>query len=552
MIQDPNAPLLSELRWFVAQRWYAGVVVILGTLMSQIWIDWSGQRSGVLAVGISILAYNSIFWEIFRRAPRWIEGPIVQRLLAWAQIALDLACLAMLSIYTGGILSPLLGFFVLHMIFASILLQSSRYMPYAAWALALALLGVSLLSSGQWPASSTERLIAAGWAGTLLMTIYFTTHITMNVNASHEQTRAVLDAAADGVLIVDDSGNIKLANPAALDMFGYTSAQLINQRVDRVLAIADPEDFSRSPWSIHSNGDTATPSDHQLTTTAARSDGSSFPIELSMSEMKLGSKQAYTIVVRDISDRQRVEEELRLLNEELKAHQMQLIQHEKMVAVGRMAAGVAHEIANPLANMDGLIQLVERNPDRMKADTPEQIREQIARITQIVHQLKDFAHPIDTNRTAVSVDELIQSTIAMIRFDHRHRNVAVEKDLANPCCHISVHPQSIQQVLVNLMVNALDAEREDEKVRVSISSQCIQDARCMISIRDNGTGIPQDHLNRIFEPFFTTKPIGQGTGLGLSISYNLVQRDGGEIEVKSQEGVGTQVTLIFPVWDRSS
>jgi len=551
MIQDSNAPLLSELRWFVAQRWFAGAIVILGTLASQIWIDWSAQRIGILSVGISILSYNLIFWELFRRAPRWMENPNAQRLLAWAQIALDLACLAMLSVYTGGIQSPLLGFFVPHMIFASILLQSSRSTPYAAWALAIGMLGVSLLSSGLWPDSSAERLIAAGWAGTLLMTIYFTTHITMNVNANHERTRAVLDAAADGVLTVDHSGFIELANPAAIDMLGYTSAQIVGERVGRVLAFSRNDDFTFNPSALRSASGPTSPSNHQLTTTALRADGSSFPIELSISEMKLGSKQAYTIVVRDITDRQRVEEELRLLNEELKAHQSQLIQHEKMVAVGRMAAGVAHEIANPLANMDGLIQLVERNPDRMKADTPEQIRVQIARITQIVHQLKDFAHPIDTNRTAVSVDELIQSAIAMIRFDHRHRNVAVEKDLAKPCCHIRVHPQSIQQVLVNLMVNALDAEREDEKVHVSISSQCIQDARCMISIRDNGTGIPQDHLDRIFEPFFTTKPIGQGTGLGLSISYNLVQRDGGEIEVKSQEGVGTQVTLIFPVSDCS-
>ncbi|MBL4809679.1 MAG: PAS domain S-box protein [Phycisphaerales bacterium] len=551
MIQDPNAPLLSELRWFIRQRWLAGLIVTLGGLLSALWTGWTGNEYKIFAIGIAILFCNLIFSILFARFPQWLERLGVQRWVAWSQIFVDLIFLASLVALTNGIYSPVIGFFVLHMIFASILLQSTKFTPYIAWAMAVLLGSAALRITGQWPETTQASLIGAGWSSTLLMTVFFTTHITKNVRANHDRTRAVLEAAADGLLTIDYQGRVELANPAAMDMFGYTSAKFIGEPVSLL--------FPNACIQSNSNHDTpaleSVPSGSYPINTLGRyglrRDGTTFPVEVSISKMNLGANEAYTVVVRDISVRELNEVKLKELNQELERHQRQLIHNEKLIAVGRMAAGVAHEIANPLANIDGLIQLVERNPSRIGPKTSSQLREQVSRITQIVRQLNDYAHPEEPDRRVLSVDELVQSAIDMIRFDHRHRQVVVDKKSDNPCCNLHTSRQEIQQVLVNLLLNALDAVEDVDNHQVSISSKCLDDGFCSISVHDNGIGISKEHQQLIFEPFFTTKPLGKGTGLGLSISDNLTQRNGGWMEVQSKLGEGTTISIILPVADCS-
>ncbi len=542
MTQDPSAPLREELRWFIVQRWFAGCLVILGTMLSLGWMPWGPVQTKALGVGIGILLYNLLFRITFWKKLGILDLEAHQRRFAWAQVTLDLGALTLLVALTGGVQSPLVGLFVLHMIFASLLLQPPQYTPYVAWVMAVVMMGASLWLTGQWPDTPMREFLAMGWAGTLLLTAYITTHITNNMRASHDRTRAVLAAAPDGVLTIDHAGRIELANPEALRMFGYTSSEMLTKRIDQLVTHADLPHFAhQSPKPASGTPDGVHPS------YAIRKDGSTFPIELSINERHLGGQSVFTTVVHDITERKRTEAALHELNDELTKQQEQLIQHEKMVAVGQMAAGVAHEIANPLANMDGLIQLVERNPERMSAELPNQLREQISRITHIVRQLKDFAHPTDSDRQVVAVDELVKSALNMVRFDRRHHAICVEEQLNNPCCHVRVHLQSIEQVLVNLIVNALDAEREEGEHRVHISSKCIDGRVCCITVRDTGVGIPPDQLERIFEPFFTTKPLGKGTGLGLSISYTLIKQNGGQIKVESEVGAGTAVSIFFPV-----
>jgi|GEM_PF-827560 len=544
MKHDPNAPLLSELRWFNSQRWLAGLVVLMASGLNLFWAHWVANEILILSIGLFILFYNLICWLTLRYYSGWLELHHAQRMFAWAQIALDLVCLTALAGLSNGLYSPVLGLFMLHMIFASLLLQSPRNMPYAAWALTVLMMGSLLWFSGQWPDSTSESLIGVGWMATLFLAIYFTTHITRSLQDNRDRTHAVLNAAADGVLTVSHNGLIELANPASLLMFGYRSAQMVGQPIDQLLP------FVKIRRVVESQATSEPVIAGQLenhTGFGVRRDGKEFPIEVSISSMNEGAIKTFITVIRDVSERQRNEAQLLKLNRELEIHHERLVQHEKMVSVGRMAAGVAHEIANPLANIDGLIQLVERNPSRLQKETPAQLRDQVARITQIVRQLKEFAHPVESELQSVSVDDLVQSAIDVIRFDQRHRQVAVEKKLITPCCSIFVHPLAIQQVLVNLIVNALDAATDESEHRVLITSKCMEESFCAISIRDNGTGISAEHLDQIFEPFYTTKPLGQGTGLGLSISYNLVQRNGGRVEVSSEVGVGTKISVIFPV-----
>lgn len=540
MIHDPNTPLLSELRWFVHQRWLAGIIISLSILFSGIWIDWTPKHLHVLLLGIVILVYNASFWGLLRNSWRLNTRVRFLRLMAWLQVTLDLACLTLLVMYTGGILSPVLGLYFLHMIFASLLLQSRWFMPYLAWILAVLMMLTMLVMTGRWPESSSGQLLVTGWVGTLLLTIYFTTHITKSVCTNHERTHAVLNAAADAVMTVNQFGHIELVNPAAIKMFGYPSSQLIGACLHTLIPPTDAKHTTPAGQLVSSSFS------GNMGNIGKRADGSSFPLEASLSSMKTGAKGSSAVVVRDISERLRNEAELEQLNRDLKAHQNRLVQHEKMIAVGEMASGVAHEIANPLANIDGIIQLIERNPDRFKAETPSQLREQVVRITEIVRQLKDFAHPTGSQRREIGVDEVIESALGMIRFDRRSHHVKWDRDESIAPFVVNIHPQAIQQVLVNLIVNALDAVGAQSDPSVIISTSTLDDGSHKVCITDNGTGISDAHIHQIFEPFFTTKPAGQGTGLGLSISYSLVQHDGGYIEVQSEEGKGTRISIVLP------
>jgi PAS domain S-box-containing protein len=542
---DPNAPLRSELRCFVRHRWQAGAVFTLGTLIAIAIMGWSDTHGKILLIGSLILLYNLPFWLLFRDPPAWLDKPGGQKLIAWIQIVLDLVCLSALVSLTGGVFSPVLGLFVLHMIFASLLLVPPVFTPYIAWILAVAILAVALQITAQLPETSTERWIASGWAGTLAMTVYFTSHVAQNMRNTHDRTRDILNTVHDGILTVNKNGTIILVNSAIVRMFGYTSSQLCGHKLEKMFDSREIDAY------LHANApdtnSTARTVDGCFETVATRKNGTTFPVEITAERMHMGNLDTFTIVIRDRTEKNRAHAELNKLHHELDRQQESLLQHEKMIAVGRMAAGVAHEISNPLANMDGLIQLVERNPDRMKAETPQLLREQVTRISRIVRQLKDFAHPADSGQRVVSLDELIQAAVDMIRFDKRHHIIEIERDSTQPSPEVCVYAQSIEQVLVNVLINALDAVADEEGPQVKVRASALEPSIARITVTDNGTGIAAEHLDRIFEPFYTTKPLGEGTGLGLSISYNLVRRDGGRIDIESAEGAGTSVSICFPV-----
>ena len=242
---------------------------------------------------------------------------------------------------------------------------------------------------------------------------------------------------------------------------------------------------------------------------------------------------------------------IKQISRQLSLHQQALIQHEKMVAMGQMAAGVTHEIANPLASMDSLLQLMQRKPEKLRPDAIATLREQIARISQIIHQMKAFAHPVEMNRQLLPLNDVVTQALEMVRFDKRLKRVTIDRQLAPDVGEIPILPQAIQQVLVNLISNALDAVANVPEPKITVRTERRQES-CLIEVADNGTGIKLENMARLFEPFFTTKPVGQGTGLGLSISYSLIQKHGGQISARSQVGKGAAFSIRLPVGQTSS
>src|ERR1019366_8811471 len=161
-------------------------------------------------------------------------------------------------------------------------------------------------------------------------------------------------------------------------------------------------------------------------------------------------------------------------------------------------------------------------------------------------QMRLLVHPADGQPQRLPLNDIVTQTIEMVRIDSRAKRIGIQADLAPDVGAVLVRPQAIQQVLVNLLLNSLDALEEVQQPKLVIKTSR-SDRWYVIDVVDNGIGIKPEHLNHVFEPFFTTKPVGKGTGLGLSISHNLVQRFGGSIDITSQPGLGTTLTIHLPV-----
>jgi signal transduction histidine kinase len=247
---------------------------------------------------------------------------------------------------------------------------------------------------------------------------------------------------------------------------------------------------------------------------------------------------------------------LEALVAELKQTQQQLIQAGKMAAVGQLAAGVAHEINNPLAGIMGYSQLVvEKMRRRLDTgitpdDLPkflsyvENMERQSQRCKNIVQNLLKFARASSReDLQEVDCNAVLRETIAFVDHQTEMNQISIVTRLAPDLIKVFGHDGKMQQIFTNIMINAMQAV--GQKGTITVTTRNIA-GRANIEIEDNGEGIPTEHLDKIFEPFFTTKEIGKGTGLGLSVTYGLVQDMNGDIAVKSEVGIGTTFTLSFP------
>jgi two-component system NtrC family sensor kinase len=295
----------------------------------------------------------------------------------------------------------------------------------------------------------------------------------------------------------------------------------------------------------------------------------------------------------DINDRKLAEERLRRLNDELeqriedevvKSRQKDafLLQQDKMASIGQLAAGVAHEINNPMgfiiSNLKTLREYIQGLTGYIEAfeqlhcllpDVEQQrlaaLRKQLDvafittditpllsesldgadRVKQIVLDLKDFARVDEVDARETDLNQCVRSTVNIVRNELKY--VAQLDLLLGEIPMVFCNPQQINQVITNLLVNAAQAIEGHGSITVTTFQEGEQ---VVLTIADTGKGMPEDVRKRIFEPFFTTKPVGQGTGLGLTISYDMVKKNGGDISVESEPGRGTSFTVRLPVQNR--
>ncbi|MFC1521522.1 sensor histidine kinase [Elusimicrobiota bacterium] len=247
-------------------------------------------------------------------------------------------------------------------------------------------------------------------------------------------------------------------------------------------------------------------------------------------------------------------EELKKANIRLEETQSQLIQSEKLAAIGELAAGVAHELNNPMTGILGFAQILlqGKNLNAQQKEDLESICSQSERCSQIIRNLLQFSRRREPQREAVNPISMLEAAIKLVRYEFSTSGVEITCNFPNSVPPpVYADPSQLQQVILNMLTNAKQAMEDKKPGKLSIQAG-YTDEKVDLKFTDNGSGISANNLPRIFDPFFTTKPVGKGTGLGLSISYGIIEHHGGTINVDTEEGKGTTFTIELPVYKGQS
>jgi signal transduction histidine kinase len=248
---------------------------------------------------------------------------------------------------------------------------------------------------------------------------------------------------------------------------------------------------------------------------------------------------------------------LKQANQELQKTQEEVIRSEKLASVGRLAAGVAHEVGNPIGVVLDYLDMMkngELSGPEVK-DALDRCESEIARINKIIRQLLDYSRPSPYESKHISVHGLLSESIEMLQPQPLMRGIKVDMNLVSPQDIVMGDENRLKQVFINILLNAADAIKEKQKSgRTNEDEKIVITTRnshgtIKISFQDTGCGIPGESIKRIFDPFYSTKEPGKGTGLGLSVSYRIVEQMGGTMRAESNEGQGATIHVILPLAD---
>jgi two-component system, cell cycle sensor histidine kinase and response regulator CckA len=355
------------------------------------------------------------------------------------------------------------------------------------------------------------------------------------LQASEEKYRVVVETASDGVVTVDAGNLIQFANGAAERMFGYGPGELLA----RPLSDLVPDAPLSAAGGAAGDGSAER---SQLSLPGRRRDGSTVPLELSFGESRHGAARVVTAVIRDVTERRRAEEALHESEELLR-------QAQKMEAVGRLAGGIAHDFNNLLTVIRGQTQLMLLDLEPGAHDLREGLQDverAVDRAANLTRQLLAFSRQqvqqpqvLQLNRVVEDVTRMLQRLIG--------EQVELDLSLEPGIWPVWADPGQMEQVLLNLAVNARDAMPEGGRLRIVTRNLATPDGEfAVLEVSDDGVGMEAEVRERMFEPFFTTKPQGKGTGLGLAMVYGIVKQSEGYLEADSEPGRGTLVRVALP------
>ena len=358
---------------------------------------------------------------------------------------------------------------------------------------------------------------------------------------SEEKYRVIVEGASDAVISTDENGTILFANPAATRVFGYEPSELIGKS----LTLLMPE-YMRE---LHVAGPDQQNFNSQRTEAPAmRKNGHAFPVDASFTEMNSNGRKAFTGFIRDISEKKRAEKE----HERLRQAEADLAHINRVSTMGELTASLAHEIKQPISAAVTDARTCMRWLARDEPDLPE-AREAASRAIKDVTRASDIIGRIGLlfkkgppQRELVDLNELIQEMIALLRAEATRHLISMHDELANDLPHITADRVQLQQVLMNLMLNGMEAMKDAGPVRdLMIKSRPEKSRQLLVSVADTGVGLMAEHVDQIFKAFFTSK--AQGTGMGLPISRSIIESHGGRLWATPHSGPGATFQFTLPI-----
>ena len=356
---------------------------------------------------------------------------------------------------------------------------------------------------------------------------------------------AAMDAAVDAIIIIDENGAILRFNLAATAMFGYTEEELRGDNVSRLMPEPHRGQHDSYLWQYRKTGE-AMVIGKGREESGLRKDGTTFPIHLSVGEVRHHDFRGYVGIVRDLSEVRGMQEQVRHLEE-------QLLHADRLVILGELTAGIAHEINQPLTAIAAyadagckLLEQIDEAQARNMQSICERIGGQARRAGEVVQRLRGLVRTGKVSKARHDLNAIIRNILLLFEFEIKKMGTELVFRPLEPLEPMYVDAIQIQQILVNLIKNGLDsiaeAGRHGGRVEVRVEQTGME---VRISVTDNGPGVPEELRPQLFEPFFTTKP--KGVGLGLSICKNIAAAHGGALHYQQPPEGGSRFVLSLPM-----
>jgi signal transduction histidine kinase len=570
---DPfQGSLADQTLWLISLRWVAVMLVVIGTLAGTYVFPVLMDPRPLYATALALLVCNIAYAVAARRQRGGKPRSAVT--LATVQMEVDLLVLTAALHFSGGVTNPFCLFYVFHVIIATIILP--RNLSFAVGLTAIILFGLlaaNELNAGAILGHYPLQLSAGGgfwrnpvyglaafvaFACTVMIAQYLTRIIIVRMASkeleaaqSSNLLRAIINAMGEGLIFITAEGQVALCNraaeqwrlngggadPESVDSFPASLAEHIKALADRKRGTT----WQDKTIEFHTGG----PAPRLIEARTCPVTGLQ------------GAPLGHVIVGQDLTEHKRLEadllsrtEQVTTINEMLKMSRVRMAQREKMVALGQMAAGIAHEIGNPLTSLSSVVQYLGR-----KCADPEQqelcsvVDHHVRRISAILRRMLNHARPATSEYKWANVNEMVQNTLELIRLDKRAAGVTIADTHNAELPMVWLNPQNLEQCLLNIAINALDAmeaKGAGHEHRLTVVKTLRQE-KVEMRISDTGVGMSPEVCRRAFESFFTTKEISKGTGLGLFVTYNLITEMDGTIELQSELGQGTTAIIRIPV-----
>ena len=364
----------------------------------------------------------------------------------------------------------------------------------------------------------------------------------IDVDALHQHFRSILQSVPDAMVVINDVGIITAFSKAAESLFGYEATEVLGRNVSMLMAPSDKRDHDGHIARYLRTGEKRIIGIGR-TVTARRSDGTLFPIDLKIGEAKIGDHYLFTAFMRDLTEQRRNESRI-------KALQSELVHFSRLSSVGTMASALAHELNQPLTVVTNYLEAARDlldSPDEEKMQLVQEAlgeaAKQSVRAGQIVRKLRDYVSRGEIEKRPTPLVPLLGDAVALIKAEMGAQagelSVSVEEGITD----ILADPIQIQQVVINIVRNAMEAMAGQEDPRVEIRAVPASGGYVMITIEDNGPGIDREVADQLFRPLASSKSTGMG--LGLSICKTIIEAHGGAIEAVPAEEGGTR--FVFTV-----